>query len=136
MKLYIASSWLMKDDMPQFAREFEQAGHEITFKWWEVPDSEANSTQALNDLNGVLDADAMILLNTAKSEGKATEQGIAIASGIPIVAVGTQEQAWETSKNIFQWLVDVYEWCPTVHDALNYLQSDYFKDREQREWAK
>lgn len=70
--------------------------------------------QALKDLQGVLKANLLIVLNTAKSEGKATEQGIAIADGKPIIAVG--ERGVVTS-NIFHYLMN-YRWVKTIEDAV------------------
>ena len=69
------------------------------------------ASQAHADIYGVISADVLVLLNLAKSEGKAVEQGIALNRGIPIVAVGTAR------TNIFQH-TQAYTWVPSVEAAL------------------
>jgi nucleoside 2-deoxyribosyltransferase len=124
--IYIAAPWKDKALMPEIAAKFEAAGHKITWKWWATDDiaegnrnEDALQTQALNDVNGVLDADVLVLINTAKSEGKAVEQGIAIASGIPIIAVGKRGDG--TSLNVFHYL-SVYDWTEDVEGAIVLLE--------------
>lgn len=120
-KIYIAAPWIDREQLPAIASQFEAQGHTITWKWWQTDDIAEGSSneakleeQALHDLNGVLEAEALVLLNTKKSEGKAVEQGIAIANGTPIIAVG--ERGIE-SKNVFHYL-SVYTWVPTIEEAL------------------
>ncbi len=121
MRVYLAGVFVEKDTMPRMAAAIEAAGHSITHKWWEVeskPYGERTDAekceQAMLDVSGVRNADAIILINSSKSEGKAVEQGIAIAKGIPIFAVGTKG---EHSKNIFHWLPN-YRWYNRFEDAL------------------
>lgn len=131
MNIYIANIFAERDQMPAIAQKFEDAGHVITHPWWNVENipyvektSELKKLHATLDANGVLKADLMVLLNTGKSEGKAVEQGLAIAKGLPIIAVGTPG---EHSKNIFHWLPN-YKWVSSVDDALavvNAIESIY-----------
>jgi hypothetical protein len=69
------------------------------------------------DKRGVKMADVLLLINSAKSEGKAVEQGLAIAYGIPIIAVGVRGVL---SKNVFHYLDD-YTWTQSVDDALKVM---------------
>lgn len=126
MKLiYIAAPWVDKDLMPAIAAQFEAKGHEITWKWWEtddIPEGEGRDAvkleeQAVNDMNGVIDSDVVVLINSKKSEGKAVEQGIAIACGLPIIAVGKRGDG--TSLNVFHYLSDWYTWVSTVEEAID-----------------
>jgi nucleoside 2-deoxyribosyltransferase len=125
MKIYIAAPWKDKALMNERAKPFEDAGHTITWKWWEtdnIPEGADRDgelkEQAKNDHNGVRKADALVLFNTAKSEGKAVEQGIAIERGIPIVAIGTLGDG--TSFNVFHYL-KYYEWVNSVNEAISAL---------------
>lgn len=128
MKLYIAAPWNDRKDVPAIAEKFEQAGHEITHKWWlseevgekiQTPEKEAEHRgHAFADMNGVIDAQVVILINSSKSEGKATESGIAIANRKPIIAVGKRGQH---SSNVFHYLPN-FKWVDTVDDALLFLK--------------
>lgn len=111
--------------MLAIAQVFEANGHSITHKWWEVEDlpewrksSDELERQAKEDLKGVLTSQRVILLNTKKSEGKAVEQGIAIAAGIPIIAIG---KLGEMSANVFHYLKDSYTWVDDLTGALQCL---------------
>ena len=123
-KVYIAAPWRDKTKMPEIARQVEAAGHTITHKWWLVEDvpedtrsMEDSKEQALDDVYGVMSADLMILINSAKSEGKSLEQGVAIADGKDIIAVG---KLGEFSKNVFHYLEN-YHWVDTLQEGLEWL---------------
>ena len=108
MKIYVAAPWTHKTDAKNYADALEAAGHTITKKWWEhrevpsyldpaisIPNREELIQQAAEDISGVLEAEALVLLNLAKSEGKAVETGVAVLSallhgnGITISGVST-----------------------------------------------
>jgi nucleoside 2-deoxyribosyltransferase len=121
MRLYIAAPWIHRDDMPTIAAQFEEAGHTVTHKWWEaksIPESKWTAdglcSQAVADRDGVLTADVVVLINSARSEGKAVEQGIAIAQGKHIIAVG---ERGALSMNVFHYLPN-YIWVATVEEAI------------------
>lgn len=123
MKIYIAAPWISKQCAGKAGDMFEEAGHEITEKWWLHPESEDPaelSRQADRDLVGVHACKLFVLLNTSKSEGKAVELGYALALqhendmpwDIPrIVAVGKP-------SNVFHYLKEV-EWFPTVQEVID-----------------
>lgn len=112
MRVYLAAAWKERAMMPEIARQFEKAGHQVTHRWWEYEEppgcnypSNDESPElediAASDYIGVVQCDALVLLNTQKSEGKAVETGIAIALGKPIILVGTR-------SNIFHYCGCVY----------------------------
>lgn len=112
--------------MPAISASVEGAGHEITHKWWDVEDTpESERTvqilreQAVKDVLGVKNADLVLVINTAKSEGKSLEQGVAIGDNKPIVIVGKRG---EFSMNVFHYL-DNYRWVETVSEALEILDT-------------
>lgn len=126
LRIYIAAPWIEKAQMSDISARIENAGHQITYKWWDVEDTpESDLTlpilreQATNDVLGVRNADILVVLNTAKSEGKALEQGIAIAGNKPIIIVGRRG---EFSKNVFHYL-DNYRWVVDVDSALAVLET-------------
>lgn len=127
MRIYLAAPWIDREKMPELAAIFQEAGHEITHPWWHTPDipegdwanHEELTKQAQKDKRGVEEAQLVVVFNTAKSEGKAVEQGIAIALRKIIIAVGKRG---EVSKNVFHYLPN-YVWTETVNDALDVLNA-------------
>ena len=121
MKIYIAAPWKFRAEMPFIAGKFEQIGCEITRKWWEAEDTpehersiETLREQAEQDVLGVTDANLVVVINSAKSEGKALEQGVAVAQRKPIIIVGKRG---EFSQNVFHYL-KLYKWVESLDQAL------------------
>lgn len=126
MWIYLAGPWIERDKMASYASMLESKGHTITHRWWDVEDKlESDRTASMlrkdaeNDIKGVTRADILVVINSAKSEGKAFEQGIAIANNKPVIAVGTRG---EHSKNVFHYL-PLYRWTPSMEGALEILDS-------------
>jgi nucleoside 2-deoxyribosyltransferase len=127
MKIYLAAPWAHRGDMAGIAAQIEGLGHSLTWKWWETPDIPegdwGNETklreQAKNDLEGVRSADLVVVINSAKSEGKAFEQGVAISHGKPIIIVGKRG---EHSQNVFHYLTE-YRWVDDVNSMLEVLET-------------
>lgn len=126
LHIYIAAPWVERARMPGISASIESAGHQITHKWWEVestPESDLTlpilRRQATCDVLGVQNADILLVINTSKSEGKALEQGIAVASNKPIIIVGKRG---EFSKNVFHYL-DNYRWVDSLDAALVVLET-------------
>lgn len=123
-RIYVAAPWADREKIPSIAQSVEALGLTITHKWWEFEGEEEDTTWefkqvcAAKDIKGVRTADIVLLLNSEKSEGKAIEQGLAIAYGIPILCVGDMSKR----MNIFQTL-DNYVWVETVEQALQVLQA-------------
>lgn len=124
MKVYVAAPFTHKDEAIKVAEAVEALNHNITHKWWVVEHEDSRTPEereayltehAQLDFNGVVDADVVIMLHLAKSEGKAVEQGIALGLGIPILAIG--QRGYSVAMNIFHWMPD-YIWCDTLEDAL------------------
>lgn len=128
MRLYLAAPWTCKSAAQTFAQILEDAGHTVPCRWWEHSELPAYlsgqetegdfavlAEQAYLDLDGVLTADAFVLLNLVKSEGKAVETGVAIASGVPIIVVGPR-------SNLFHYTSSV-EVVATVNECLMALDN-------------
>ncbi len=126
MKVYLAGPWAHRGDMEDIAQQIEALGHQITWKWWTTPDipeklghDKELREQAINDLNGVRSADLLVVVNSAKSEGKAVEQGLALGLGKPIIIVGNPA---EHSANVFHYLPQ-FRWAPHVQAMLEILNT-------------
>ena len=127
MKVYIAAPWVRRPEAIAIGEQFKAAGHELTSRWFyhqsssgDPMDPSGSSSpmdeirhQASEDITDVRRAQALVVLNLEKSEGKAVETGIAIAAGIPVISVGKR-------SNIFQSLGHEVD---TVKDALAVLAS-------------
>lgn len=122
-RIYIAAPWEDRALVPAIAATLEKKGYVITHKWWIFEGEEEDVTWGFKqecarlDVRGVQTADAVLLLNSKKSEGKATEQGIAIAFGIPIIIIGDKSKRC----NIFQTL-DSFIWVNNLQEALQKLE--------------
>ena len=139
MKVYVAAPWTHKAEALEYAMAIEAAGHEITKKWWEhreVPGyldsviSVANQveleTQAAEDIAGVLAADAFVLLNVGKSEGKAVETGVALIAAL--LSQGRGPMSGPTTfilvggmSNLFHYL-QVWHMAQTPEDVIALLR--------------
>jgi nucleoside 2-deoxyribosyltransferase len=130
MRIYIAGPWAHRGDMPTIAEQLEQAGHTITWKWWNTPETlegtnhdEELTRQAFHDKRGVEECQVLVLINSAKSEGKAFEQGVAVTQKKPIIAIGKLGDG--IAKNVFHYLPN-YVWVEDVQAAIARLESIQF----------
>lgn len=121
IRVYIAGPWVDREKMPAIAQKVRDAGMNITHSWWlveDTPEGERNletlQGQAYADYSGVKNCDIMLLINSKKSEGKAVEQGIALADAKPIVAVGKRG---EHSSNVFHYLPG-FHWIEDIDEAI------------------
>ncbi len=124
MRVYIAAPWVRKQETIEAGKLFTAAGHTVTSRWFnhegdpndpvgtDIPEA-VLMRHATEDLYDVLTSEALIVLNLAKSEGKAVEMGMAMAASIPVISVGAR-------SNIFQSLVTE---VATVEDAIKALET-------------
>ena len=117
MRIYLAAPWARRDDARAAKAQFQTAGFTVVSTWTEQQDTENPLQMSLNaqsDEQQLLSAEAIVLLNLCKSEGKATEWGIARQAGKLCVLVGPQE------GNIFYHLPGVVQF-DSVDEAIQYL---------------
>lgn len=117
LRVYVAAPWKDKDQVPAVVERLEAMGFVITCRWWEIEakleeaaTDEFKRSCAEGDRDGVINADFVVVLNTSKSEGKAVEQGLAIAHNKPIFIVG---KIGEVSSNVFHYLPN-YRWVANL----------------------
>ena len=105
--------------MAREAREkLREAGFEVISRWIDLPDDtdtdddDYKREQAEIDIEDLFNADVLVLLNITKSEGKACEVGMCIASGIPVICVGSRQ------NNVFLHLPEIFQ----VNDLDNAIE--------------
>ena len=126
-KVYLAGPWINRDKMPDIAKVLEANGHSITHKWWQY-DGEGEQHEnleflrkcAVDDYRGVENADVVLVYNSAKSEGKSVEQGIALALDKRIILWTPSEKP---SSNIFHYMRH-YKNVKTLDQALEIIRSE------------
>lgn len=121
--IYLAGPWIDRHQMPGIASALEAKGHTITHKWWVYEGKgEEHETEkfmkdcAVKDYNGVADCDVVVVYNSAKSEGKATEQGIALALEKRIVCWTPTDSS--PTSNIFHHMYH-YKHVKTLEEMLD-----------------
>lgn len=104
MNIYVAGPWKHRTDAASAATYLTVFGHNVVSRWhglaWpdDTDDMDILRQEARNDWDDISQANVMVVLNIEKSEGKAVEQGLAMAKGIPIIVVGVER------FNVFQYL--------------------------------
>lgn len=126
MRIYLAAPWKRKDEAKEVRDILVANGHEVTSRWLDFPESpdgqysvETLKTEAQNDIQDIVRAHVLVVLNLQYSEGKATEQGIALVLGKPIVVVDDNTGP----NNVFHNLGEprVYR-VPALSEALRVLK--------------
>lgn len=126
MRVYIAAPWVRREEAIEEGKKFEAAGHTVTSRWFYHESAGGDpkdptgagapikrlQDQATEDIYDVLTSDALVVLNLERSEGKAVETGVAMASGVPVISVGKR-------GNIFLTLCTEVE---TVEEAIEALK--------------
>jgi nucleoside 2-deoxyribosyltransferase len=123
MVIYVAAPYVCKTEAKRARHILRVAGFTVNSRWldFEPPEGMTEPTPAIlhdeaaNDVADILNANALVVLNLQKSEGKAWEQGFAYGLGLPIIAVGRPENC------VFHHL-DHYEWVPDVSGAIDALR--------------
>ncbi len=119
IKVYVAGPWVRKDEAAAARERLKAEGFTVTSRWIDVPqdvdqnDVEYMTAQGIHDFEDVQRADCVLVLNLEKSEGKAVEQGLALAWDMPLIIVGER-------SNIFQYLPQV-RMMKTLDQAIGYL---------------
>ena len=88
MNLYVATKFELKDSAKKFMDDMEAIGHVITYDW--TKSAQIDETQAINDMEGVRKADAVIMLadQEVAYTGTLVEVGAALGLGKPVYVRG------------------------------------------------
>lgn len=136
--LYLAAPWVYRDEARRVRRMLQDAGFEVNARWLDFSSDDPDAThsiavlqqEAKHDVEDIQRADIFVVLNLAKSEGKATEQGMAYMLGTPIVVVGPHAPC----NNIFQYLPGfvcvpyLYEAIPVIRRIARTLHGAPYPD--------
>ena len=122
MKIYFAGPWADRLKVEKMALELESMGHIIVQRWWEddfpKASPEVRQRCAQGDYDSVREADLLLVWNTVLSEGKAVEQGLAMAWEKPIICIIPEGF---TSQNIFHNMLDKYTHVTSFEEAISQL---------------
>lgn len=100
MRVYVAGKYgeTTNPRVQEIQNELRAAGHKITYDW--TKDVQVGVNQAMADMNGVLTADAFVLVAEDHSVvycGAVCELGMALASGMPVYVLG---DALDTKRDV------------------------------------
>lgn len=135
LKIYVAAPFVHRTDAAAAKAKFEAAGFEVTSRWITEdlgltnddvgkPEFDAILQRtAIQDVEDVIAADVFVLLNLAKSEGKATEFGFAYGLGISTIIVG------QRAGNVFYLLPNVFR-VDTVEEVITAIREAIEKNDE------
>ena len=127
MKIYVAAKFEAKDAVKEIYARLRDAGHVITHDWTQEDDTayvtfaekvEYHRMCAMNDLEGVRSADALVLFPHEKGKGLYFEFGAAMALDIPVFILG---QWYVSAPCIFQRLVSPKRWLSNVEELVEAL---------------
>lgn len=125
MRVYVAAPWTERHLAREAAIELISMGHESTHPWWDLEagsqaSEEDRERMAIADMEAVRRSDAVVVLNTSLSEGKATEQGMAIAWRIPLICVNSADGP--KRSNIFHAMTGHYVHVGSLGEAIAALE--------------
>lgn len=110
LKVYLAGPWKHKVQMAEEKKKFQSVGFDVISTWTELGldnqedyDASCKESEALRDMAQIRDADVMVIYNLDKSEGKATELGMALILNKPVILVG------ERKGNVFYHVSSVIQ---------------------------
>lgn len=116
MRVYLAAPWSHRAEARQARALLIAAGHDVPCRWLDVDERTTSAVEeAQNDMTDLLTCEAFLVLNLAKSEGKACETGMAIIAELPIISIGI-------GSNIFLNLPRVRR-VETLNDAIAALDT-------------
>ena len=131
MKVYIAAPWVNREDAAKVEARLIEEGFEPTARWIKNHGDESGynlKEEAQHDVEDLYKSDAILVLNLAKSEGKATEQGMAFIMGMPIIVVKSNPNP----VNIFHNLTSQFKSVDNLEEALVELHQLKLKSQRRK----
>lgn len=129
MKVYVATKWSRRAEAQEVIATLRSLGHTITHDWTQEEDPPAGTPEAdmamfyaecaADDVNGVLDADAVIFLHDPAARGMYVEFGLALSAGVKAIVVDGLGDPTATCP-VFYYLPEV-EHVSSVEAALDVL---------------
>lgn len=137
MRVYVAAKFEEKARAQATMRQLKAAGHIITHDWTAEDDTNIVDDPAKQkywgicgeqDINGVLAADAVVVLNHPELYGGMVEVGAALAFALPVIVVGA-----DIRNTVFWWVKDAYR-VDDVAQAVALMQ--LWKEESEASWEK
>ncbi len=90
MKIYVAGKWEERNICKGVMAALEDSGCKITHDWTASDEKENLAQSALDDINGVKNADVLVFIAIEGHHyrGSFVEMGAALALGKPVIVVG------------------------------------------------
>lgn len=112
MNIYVTTKFENREEAREVMRLLEERGHTITLDWTthEIPKPGDKERWAVDDLQGVADADLIFLILPGGS-GAHTELGAGLILGKRVIIVG------EKLHSVFHYHPNV-TWCRTKEEAI------------------
>lgn len=98
MRIYVAARWLCKPQARTVMDALKDRGHHITYDWTVVPDGANHELEAVHCLDGVVDADAVVVLPHETGQGLYSELGVALALSKPVVCLAPTYEVRDGGK--------------------------------------
>ena len=131
MRVYLASRYPRRKELVGYAYQIEEAGHTVTSRWLRgESESEEGSVDwtketpmiarpfAEADIEDIRSSDIMVTFTeepkSATRGGRHVEFGLALAWGIPVIAVGPRETIFHTLSQVRHFS----EWGDSVIKAI------------------
>jgi hypothetical protein len=122
MRVFVSAKFEDKSRVRDAYKKLRTAGHEITWDWTEETDlraqpgklDEYHAQCAEQDIEGVQEADVLVIFPHETGKGLYVELGIALGSAIPIVCVS---RGLDLPSCIFLKVEDVYH-VETIDQAI------------------
>lgn len=129
---YVAAPWVDRPNVRIIIEKLQANGWNTNSRWAAIDNEDVSKDdperdeklrwQATRDVEDVVKADGLIYVNSAISEGKATELGISIAMLKPVIIIGERSYPDRFNNNIFLNLnIPAY---PTVEEAMAWLEDE------------
>jgi hypothetical protein len=130
MRIYVASSVRNFEQVREFQELLISQGHTVTYDWtraapdevWLSGGVEADPVkmkeQARLDKEGVIFSDYVVVLDHERNYGTLIEIGMALASSVPVVIVGTPK------RNSVFWYLDDVHFVSDDAELLDWLESE------------
>ena len=150
-QIYVAGPFADRPNVREQAEKLRAAGYNVVARWLTLDVEEGPNSagslealnmeehqeflreQAMNDIEDLLNADLMFIVNSRKSEGKAVELGVAIATLKPVIMVGQRTNVFQT-LNIprFDTTEGAIEWMKEQEAIFNDAQAKALEGVEAR----
>ena len=137
MKIYLASAFARQSELREYAYKLRYAGHEVTSRWLtqeatdKQMDHEAKQHAAINDLEDILAADALVRFSDPEffedknvpkgllSGSRMVETGAALMRGVRVIVIGGAQSVFDSLPQVIHVkdFTEFTRWLRMFHPA-------------------